>query len=285
MEQAINLKQRTSTRPVCAIAITSGKGGVGKTNISINLAVSLAKLNKDVLLLDADLGLANVDILLDLHPKKNLSHVLNGDCSIDDIVINGPAGLSILPSASGVTQMADLSSNEQMGLIQVFSELTLPVDILIIDTAAGVSESVISFTRAAHNVVVVVCDEPASITDAYAMIKVLHRDYGIERFQIISNMVRNEHEGQHLHKKISMVCDRFLDVNLHYLGYVPYDDKLKRAVKNQQAVVDLFPGCASAAAFTRIGHRIAAWQAPRQARGDMEYFVERLINASRGSGY
>jgi flagellar biosynthesis protein FlhG len=282
LDQANGLRKMTSAvpRPVKVIAVASGKGGVGKTNITVNLGVALATQGKQVLLLDADLGLANIDVMLGLHPQYNLQHVLNGSKTLAEIIVEGPAGLKIIPAASGVQKMAELSPAEHAGMIQAFSEMEQHIDILLIDSAAGIADSVVSFTRAAQEVIVVVCDEPASITDAYAFIKLLSREYKVSRFHIIANMCRTIQEGRELFNKISMVCERFLEVNLDFMGIVPFDEDLRRAVKKQRAVVEYLPRSKSAIAFTHLAKKIDFWPVQKQPRGNMEFFVERLIQAS-----
>lgn len=282
LDQANGLRKMTSAtpRPVKVIAVASGKGGVGKTNITVNLGVALATQGKQVLLLDADLGLANIDVMLGLHPQFNLQHVLDGSKTLAEIIVEGPAGLKIIPAASGVQKMAELSPAEHAGMIQAFSEMEQHIDILLIDSAAGIADSVVSFTRAAQEVIVVVCDEPASITDAYAFIKLLSREYKVDHFHIIANMCRTIQEGRELFNKISMVCDRFLEVNLDFMGIVPFDEDLRRAVKKQRAVVDFLPRSKSAVAFTHLAKKIEFWPVQKQPRGNMEFFVERLIQAS-----
>jgi flagellar biosynthesis protein FlhG len=280
-DQANGLRQMTSQpRPVKVIAIASGKGGVGKTNVTVNIGVALASQGKEVLLLDADLGLANIDVMLGLHPQYNLLHVLDGSKSLNDIIVEGPSGLKIIPAASGIQKMAELSPAEHAGMIQAFSEMDQHIDILLIDSAAGIADSVISFTRAAQEVIIVVCDEPASITDAYALIKLLSKEYDLDHFHIIANMTRNVQEGRELFNKISLVCDRFLDVNLDFMGIVPFDEDLRRAVKKQRAVVDFLPRSKSATAFTHLAKKVAHWPVQKQPRGHMEFFIERLIQAS-----
>lgn len=282
LDQADGLRKMTSAvpRPVKVIAVASGKGGVGKTNITVNLGVALASQGKQVLLLDADLGLANIDVMLGLHPQYNLQHVLNGSKTLAEIIVEGPAGLKIIPAASGVQKMAELSPAEHAGMIQAFSEMEQHIDILLIDSAAGIADSVVSFTRAAQEVIVVVCDEPASITDAYAFVKLLSREYKVTRFHVIANMCRTIQEGRELFNKISMVCDRFLEVNLDFMGIVPFDEDLRRAVKKQRAVVEYLPRSKSAVAFTHLAKKIEFWPVQKQPRGNMEFFVERLIQAS-----
>lgn len=280
-DQAAGLRQMQQTaRPVKVIAIASGKGGVGKTNVTVNLGVALATQGKQVVLLDADLGLANIDVMLGLHPQFNLLHVLNGSKSLSEILVEGPAGMQIIPAASGVKKMAELSPAEHAGMIQAFSELEQHIDVLLIDSAAGIADSVISFSRAAQEVIVVVCDEPASITDAYALIKLLSREHGVERFHIIANMSRNVQEGRELFDKINMVCDRFLEVTLDFMGIVPFDEDLRRAVKKQRSVVDYMPRSKSAAAFAHLAKKIEFWPVSKAPSGHMEFFVERLIRAS-----
>lgn len=267
-------------KPTRVIAVTGGKGGVGKTNVSVNLGVSLASQGKDVMLLDADLGLANVDVMLGLRPNYDLSHVLNGLRSLDDIICYGPHGLKIMPASSGIQAMSELSTLEHAGLIRAFSEINHNPEILIIDTAAGISDSVVTFSRAAQEVVIVVCDEPASITDAYALIKLLSRDYGIYRFRIVTNMVRSAQEGRVLYNKILDVTDRYLDVALDFSGIVPEDEYLRKAIQKQRAVVDAFPRSKSALAFKKLAVKLESWPLPVSARGQLEFFVERLINAN-----
>lgn len=269
-------------RPVQVMAVASGKGGVGKTNISVNLAVAMSAGGKGVLLLDADLGLANVDVLLGLKPQLNLSHVLNGKHGLEEIILLGPAGVRIVPSSSGVARMANLNPLEHAGLIRAFSDLNFELDVLVIDIAAGVSHDVISFALAAQQLVVVACDEPTSITDAYALIKVLNRDYGLTRFNLITNMVDSPKEGRGLYLKLVKVCDRYLDVTLRYMGSVPYDPYLRKSVQRQKAVVEAYPNSPSSRAFNELAAIVGNWPLPRGMRGHLEFFVERLMGSRSG---
>jgi len=282
IDQAEGLR-KMSMKPVNVIAVTSGKGGVGKTNLAVNIGVSLAKEGKNVMLFDADLGLANVDVLLNLHPKYNLSHVMSGERTLAEVIVEGPGGLKIIPAASGSEKMSQLSPAENAGLIQAFSELQMPLDNLIIDTAAGINDTVISFIRASKEVVVVVCDEPASLTDAYALIKVLSRDYNVDKYHVLSNMVRSVVHGQDLFNKLYAVTGRFLSVTLEHLGSIPYDDYLKRSLQKQSPVVLTYPSSRSGMAFTKIAQKISKWPVPKGAEGHLEFFVERLIQYSNES--
>ena len=277
----IKLKQAPATGPVRVIAVTSGKGGVGKTNVSINLASYLSKSGNNVMLMDADLGLANVDVLLGLSFKYDISHVLSGEKTLEEVIVTTANGLRVVPASSGIQRMAELSPVEHAGLIRAFSDLPYNIDTLIIDTAAGISDSVISFSKASQEVIVVVCDEPTSITDAYALIKLLSNDYGINRFRILSNMVRSAQEGRDLYNKIVKVTDEFLDVALDYMGAIPFDEYLRKAIQQQKAVVDAYPRSKSALTFNKLAHKVNSWPMPNSAGGNLEFFVERLILASQ----
>ena len=271
-------------RPVKVIAVTGGKGGVGKTTVTANLAIALALRGRSAMVLDADLGLANIDVLLGLQPRWNLSHVLSGERSLEEVIIAGPKGIRIVPASSGVLQMANLGTLEHGGLIRAFSDLSQQLDVMLIDTAAGIHDSVLTFARAAHHVLVVVCDEPASLTDAYALIKVLSRERGVGRFRVLANQTRSPGEGRELYQKLARVCDRFLDVTLDYAGSVPYDEFMRRAAQRQAAVADLYPGCIASQGFKNLAARADTWLVPDGARGHLEFFVERLVMAGTGVG-
>lgn len=270
----------TAKKPVQVIAVSSGKGGVGKTNVSVNLSLALAETGQRVLLLDADLGLANVDLLLGLHSPYNLSHVISGERSLEEVVVDGPEGLKIIPAASGMQMMAELSPEQHAGVIRAFSDLSMPLDTLVVDTAAGISDGVVSFVKASNEVIVVVCNEPTSLTDAYALIKVMSEDHGVYKFNILANSVRDAHEGLKLFKKLSRVTDYYLDVTLDYMGAVPYDEYLVKAVKKQKAVMQAYPQAAASIAFRKLAKTAASWPAPDTASGHLEFFVERLIKFS-----
>lgn len=278
-DQAESLRRVVNPDPVRVIAVSSGKGGVGKTNVSVNLAVSLAREGKEVMLLDADLGLANVDVLLGLSPEYDLSHVVTGERSLAEVIVDGPAGVKIIPASSGISRMANLGLNEQAGLITAFSELGNIIDVLIVDTGAGIANSVMKFCSASQQVLVVVCDEPASITDAYAFIKVMSREHNVRRFQVVANMAHTVHEGRELFHKLSKATDRFLDVMLTFAGAIPYDAKLRKAVQHQRAVVEAFPRSPSALAIKRLAKQLQDSTGSGAAQGHLEFFIERLIQA------
>jgi flagellar biosynthesis protein FlhG len=281
-DRLAQLADLNASRPVKVIAVTGGKGGVGKTTVSANLAVSIAARGRDVMLVDADLGLANVDVVLGLHTRFHLGHVVQGECALEDAIVTGPHGLQVVPAASGYKRMANLTSAEHAGIVRAFSDLYHQVEVLVVDTAAGLHDSVMTFSQAAQHVLVVVCDEPASITDAYALIKVLSREHGVRRFQVLANQTRKSGEGPALFDKIKRVCDRFLNVTLEFAGSVPYDDYLRRAVQRQSAVVDAYPASISSMALKNLAAKADKWSAPQGARGHLEFFVERMVGARIG---
>lgn len=280
LDQASGLRRmsQNNNNGVKVIAVTGGKGGVGKTNTSLNMAIAMGQQGHRVLVLDADLGLANCDVMLGLRVEKNLSHVLSGECELEDVLVEGPAGIRIVPATSGSQNMVELTPSEHAGLIRAFSELNSDYDVLIVDTAAGISDMVLSFSRASQDVVVVVCDEPTSITDAYALIKVLSREHGVYKFKIVANMVRSLREGQELFAKLSKVTDRFLDVALELVATVPYDENMRKAIRRQKTIVELFPNSPASVAFKSLASKAVSWPIPNQPSGHLEFFIEKLVN-------
>ncbi len=279
LSQSEGVRRAFVRKTAKVIAVTSGKGGVGKTNVAANIAVALGSRDRNVMLLDADLGLANIDVLLGLQPRFNLSHVVNGDVDLQSTIMTGPNDIRIVPASSGNRSMMDLPPASQAAIIQAFSDLPNQPDILVVDTAAGISESVARFVQAAQHAVIVVCDEPSSITDAYALIKVFSRSYGITHFQIVTNQTKDFRNGRELFLKIRKVTDRYLDVVLRQLGNVPHDSYLRRAVQEQRAVVDAYPRSWSAEAFRNIASALEKIPATRETSGTIDFFFERLLKA------
>ncbi len=269
---------------VKVISVASGKGGVGKTNIATNLAYQMAKKGRRTLLLDADLGLANVDVLLGLRTRWNLSHVLSGECELNDVLIEGPGGISIIPAASGVKQMAELGEARHAGIVRALSTLNDEFDVLVVDSAAGISDSVVTFSQASQYVMVVVSDEPTAMADAYALIKVLHQDGGVSRFKILRNMVDSEAQAMAGFNHLNDVAQRFLDVTLEYCGSVPRDPYLVKSVARQRLVSELYPAAEASLAFRKLAATVDKWDMPAGPRGNIEFFVERMLDSANGVG-
>lgn len=269
-----------ANHPVQVIAVTGGKGGVGKTNTAVNLSISLAERGQRVVLLDADLGLANVDILLGITPRENIEHVLKGQCSMREVLVPGPGGVMVVPASSGTAAMAGLSAREHAGLIHAFSELEDEIDVLVIDTAAGISDTVINFTCAAQEVLVAVTNEPTSLTDAYALIKVLSQEHGLYRFHILATMARSPQEGREIYAKLNNAADRFLDVALDYCGAIPFDEHVRKSVQRQKAVCELYPRSKAAVAYRTLAERVRNWPLPVAPRGHLEFFMDRLVQVA-----
>ena len=263
-----------------AIAVAGGKGGVGKSTVAVNLGMSLSMAGREVMLLDADMGLANVDVMLGLTPSRHIGHLLDGECTLEELLLPAPRGLQVVPAGSGTRRLAQLNNGEHAAIIRAFDELARPPEFLLVDTAAGLSDNVTMFAAAASEVIVVVCDEPASLTDAYGLTKVLSRDFGVRRVRMVANMVRNEGDARALHQKLARVSDRFLDVVIDFAGWVPHDERLRQAIRRQCAVVDLWPSSQSALAFKKMAGAVDKWAEPDRAGLDrIAFFGGRTATA------
>jgi flagellar biosynthesis protein FlhG len=259
------------------LRLQAAKEAVGKTTLSANLSLGLAELGKRVDLMDADLELANVDLLLGDKTKRNIADVLAGDFELQDILIGATGGIKVIPASSGTQELASLGAHEQAGLTTAFNGLGESLDVLAIDTAAGISNSVISFVRAGHEVLMMACDGLSSKNDAYALIKILNEDYQMSKFRIVANMTRSETQGRNLFKKLVHVTDRFLDINLRYAGEIPSDNCVRIAVKKQKAAIKEFPGSKSSIAYKKLTKTVSEWPILDQPRGHLGSFVERLV--------
>lgn len=245
-----------------AIAITSGKGGVGKTNIVANLGFALTKLGKKVLILDADLGLGNLDILLGIAPRYNLSHVFNGEKNINEIIVDGPGDLKILPASSGIQELTKLNSGQRNILLKELETVINRFDILLIDTAAGISSNVIYFNLSAQEIIVVVTPEPTSITDAYALMKILSIRYKENRFKLIVNSANSKQEAAEVFRQLNLVASKFLNISIDYFGYVLLDKNMKNCVKKQKVISELAPYTSSSQSFAILAEKIFQSEPP-----------------------
>lgn len=265
------------------LSVTSGKGGVGKSNVVSNLAIALAMQGKKVLIIDADLGLGNIDVLLGLSPVYNLNHVLNGEKGLIDILIEGPAGIKIIPAGSGIQELTSLGQHEKLKLLDELDMLEEQFDIMIVDTEAGISENVTYFTVAAQEIIVVVTPEPTSITDVYALIKLLASRYSEHHFKVLVNMAKDSEDALEVFRKLANVAGRFLDISLDYLGCVVKDEKVIEAVKRQRAVSDLFPDSEAAGCFTTLAKRVIENTRQTRVKGNIQFFFRRVLENGGGA--
>jgi flagellar biosynthesis protein FlhG len=256
------------------ITVTSGKGGVGKSNVVINLAIVLSRLEKRALIIDADLGLANVDVLLGLKNHFNLQHVLDGHMKLKDIVVCGPAGVKVVPGSSGIPRIANMSSRKRQEFISSFKELEGEADIILIDTAAGMTKNVIGLALLADEVLLVTTPEPSAITDAYAMIKVLHAEKPEANIQLIVNMASAEAQALEVAQKVVQVSRQFLDFHVSVLGGLPNDPCVPRAVMQRQPWVELYPRSAATRAIKQIAAKMLNGEAKPACNDDG--FIQRL---------
>jgi len=258
--------RRPAASPIRAttLAVTSGKGGVGKTSVSVNLAVQLAQMGRRVILLDADLGTANADVICNINAPKNLSHVVAGRCSLRDALVDAPGGFRLIAGASGLSQMAALGEFERARLVDQMRELEDEADLILIDTGAGVGPNVLGFLVAADQILVVTTPEPTAITDAYAVIKTATRQTGGHDgshaddldINLLVNQVRDEAEARMVYDRVSGVCRRFLGTTPRYAGHVLSDARVPHAVRRRQPFVLEHPSSPASVCLHRLAHRI-----------------------------
>jgi len=258
------------------LSVTSGKGGVGKTNIVANLAYALTERGLRVLVLDADLGLGNIDVLLGLNPLYTLHDVLRGDATLEEVLISGPGGMRILPAPSGQVELTNLSEADRLRFLSAIDDLEEDVDVFLIDTGAGIASNVCFFNMAAQEVYVVTNPEPTALTDAYALIKVMSREYGEKSFKLIVNEVSGEREAVSIFSHLTAVCDRFLNIRLELAGFVPVDAKLTRAVRDQQLVSERYPEAISSRCIREVALAIERSPTAMFPKGNIQFFWRRL---------
>jgi len=270
------------TRPK-VIAITSGKGGVGKSNIAGNLAIACQRLGKKVLILDADLGLANIDIIFGLNPKHNIGEVIRGEKELSDIIITGPEGVAVMPASSGVQELAHLTRGQKINLLNEFDTLNSRFDILLIDTGAGISSNVIYFNLAAQERIIVVTPEPTSITDAYALIKVMFRQHATKSFLLLINMVKDGKEAKAVYRNLSTVVARFMGgISIDYAGFIPWDRCLQESVSRRNPVVCCYPESSSSRSFKQLAHYLVKQTDRRPIDGNIKFFWKSLMAGEEG---
>lgn len=260
------------------ISVTSGKGGVGKTHTVVNLGIALANRGKSVLLLDADLGLANIDVLLNLKPKATLHDVLKGNCTLDDVILDGPGGISLIPAASGVESLTTLSADARMMLLEAVEEVAYRYDYLLIDTGAGIGPDVLCFNSASAEIVCVVNPEPTSLTDSYALMKVLSTTHGEKRFSILINETGSEIEARKTYASLAGTVERHLTVSTRYLGSIPEDKLVRECIARRTPVTLEYPSSAVGLAFSSLAERIDREPGEQRIKGGMQLFFRQLLD-------
>ncbi len=268
-------------REVQVIAVSSGKGGVGKSNVVTNLAVAAARRGRKVLVMDADLALGNVDILLGLTPQYTIEDVLSGQQRLENVLVSGPEGIQLLPATSGGQAFTQLSYEQQLLLQTAFLELPSPPDLLLIDCAAGISANVLYFSLVAHETLIVVTPDPTSLTDAYALVKILSNRYHLRTFRLLVNKVKHVQEGKEVFRKFSLVTDRFLSISLDYVGCIPVDDYVQMAVAQQRAVCDLYPRAPASRALKALVPTLHAWKSQHSWQGGFQLFGPSALTATQ----
>ncbi|MBQ7677267.1 MAG: MinD/ParA family protein [Lachnospiraceae bacterium] len=256
LRNIVKLHNQNNIQNARVITITSGKGGVGKSNMAVNLAVQFRKRGKRVIIFDADFGLANVEVMFGTLPKHNLSDVIYGNMAINEIISEGPEGIGFISGGSGIVGLNDLTHDQLDGLVGKLSQLNLLADILLIDTGAGVSESVMDFVLASPEVLLVSTPEPSSLTDSYSLVKTLYKNPTFHPQQtsiyLVANKVTSEEEASAVYEKLSSVVSRFLNGRLSYLGMVPMDAALEKAVRSQQIISITSPNAHASRAFSAL---------------------------------
>lgn len=275
----VAFKGSVKRSPIRVISVTSGKGGVGKTSITANLAEAFQKHNKRVLIVDADLGLANMDIMLGLNPRYTIGHVLSGEKKLDDVIVSTPSGFKLLPAASGMQELTELDENQRRFLLNEMDALHEEFDIILIDTSAGISSNVMYFNFAAMERLVVLTNEPTSLTDAYALIKVLTSKYNQKRFKILINLATSNDEADRIFRSLSIAADRYLQSpSLDYLGWIPYDKMLPRAVRRQKPLIKTNPNAPASKSIMALAEKLINLEGDENFEGDIKFFWRRLLN-------
>lgn len=281
LAQVEKKRKRTIRDVTRVVSVTSGKGGVGKTFTVLNTAIALSALGKSVLILDADLGLANIDVMTGTRTEFNLSHVVSGEKSLSDIIVDGPGGISIIPAASGVEMMCSLDPFQRRSLLEAIEDVADKFDYLIIDTAAGISADVMQFNAAATEIVLVVTEDPTSMTDAYAMIKLLASKYGEKEVSVlINNVSGGEDNAKRIFNRLAASVDKFLKIKVNFAGHVPQDKTVSESIRSQTPLQLHYPSSQAALAINRFAKRIEISYPDLKIKGGMQFFFQNLVEQS-----
>lgn len=278
-DQAAGLRRLFARDFVRIITVAGGKISVGKTHVVINLAVSMARRGKRVLVLDSQHGKDNLDTLLGIKPRYNLTHVIRRERTLEEVMVEGPSGIGIIQAAQGLKSLAGLNMEDQSWLVRSFSQLSQPPDVVLVDAGSAGTRS--SLSLASQEIVIVVSGNHDSITDAYGLIKSLSRNFSRRYFHILVNKVESEPDARAVYANMAQVAGRFLDVTLDFMGFVPFDEKLKRSVMLCRSTAAAYPAAEATPAFRNIAEAVDQWPYPPGDSGRFESFMERLIVSSQ----
>lgn len=260
-----------------AISITSGKGGVGKTNIVANLAIATAQRGKKVLIIDCDLGLSNIDVLMGLNPPYNLMHALNGELKLKDVLVTGPSGVRVLPAPFGMQDITALTREQKLNLLTVLEHMDEEFDLILLDTGAGISSNVMFFNMVANHIVVIMTPDPTSMTDAYALIKVMNTQYDEQHFHLLVNNVRSDADGLAFFRRLTGVTHNFLNVSVDYVGCIPHDPMMNKATLMCKPVMEAFPGSQVASRFRQLSERLERFPAAAIPKASLQLWLNKLL--------
>jgi len=262
-----------------AISITSGKGGVGKTNIVANLAIATAMRGKKVLIIDCDLGLSNIDVLMGLNPPYNLIHALKGEMSLKDVLVTSPAGVRVLPAPFGMQDITALTREQKLNLLTILEHMDEEFDLILLDTGAGISSNVMFFNMVANHIVVIMTPDPTSMTDAYALIKVMNTQYDEQHFHLLVNNVRSDADGLAFYRKLTGVTHNFLNVSVDYVGCLPHDPMVNKATLMCRPLVDAFPQSSTAQRFKHLSERIEKFPAAAIPKASLQVWLNKFLGS------
>lgn len=286
MDQAESLRQMMSRQngEVRVIAVTSGKGGVGKTNVTANLAILAAQQGRRVLIVDGDLGLANVEIIFGLTPRYHLGHLLDGTAELPQVLASGPEGVRVLPGGSGVRSLTTLDDAQKLRFMSALDTIEDEFDLVLIDTGAGIGDNVLFFVGGAQEALLVITPEPTSLSDAYAAVKVLSLEGGVEHFNVLVNQAATEQQAREIYEKLCTVSRRFLKARLKLLGQLPRDENIHRAVVTQRPLVQAFPHSPASRAIKAVADKLFSEPPPQNSVGGLKFLWQRLLRNSGDTG-
>ncbi len=277
-----NLNRSLEPKIPSVLAISGGKGGIGKTLTTANLGLCMARMGMRTLLIDGDFGLANLDVVLNMRPRYTLDDVLCGERHLKEIIMTGPEGLRVIPSSSGVMKVSELDHLQKLVLLDQVEELDEEFDVVIIDTPAGVSKNVQYWATSSSEVIMVVTPEPTSLADCYASIKILAQTTNETSFKLIVNMVQNEQEGKRIYEKISLLAEDYLGVRIEYLGAIPFDDSVRNSVRERVPYVQRYPFSPASQGMREISRQIITQGNVGKIKGTMQFFWRRMVNTNKG---